>query len=83
MQHPNANVERDDFLTLNQLVTHAGLSKRTLEKYLHHPLTPLPHHKIGNKILVTVSEYRAWADQFKRTAAVIDVRAIVSEVGGR
>jgi hypothetical protein len=76
MAHP----DRDDFLDVTDLVQHSGMSRRTLHKYLHHPLQPIPHRMIGGKIYVTVSEFRAWADQFKVQSEIVDVRAIVDEI---
>lgn len=80
---PIAKYERDDFLTVPALMKHSGMSRRTVMKWLHHPTTPLPYRKIGNKILVTVSEFRAWADQFKVEPNAVDVAAIVREVTQR
>lgn len=72
--------DRDDFLSVTDLVKHSGMSRRTLHKYLHHPLQPIPHRMIGGKIYVTVSEFRTWADQFKVQSEVFDVRKLVDEV---
>lgn len=83
MEHPKSKPDRDDFLTVTDLVEHSGMSRRTLMTWLHHPTTPIPHRKIGQKIFVLVSEYREWADQFKVTPTNIDVAAIVAEVTSR
>ena len=80
MGYPIAKYERDDFLTVNALVKHSGMSRRTLMTYLHHPTTPIPHRKIGSRIFVAVSEFRAWSDQFKVTPATIDVKALVNDL---
>lgn len=80
MEYPNAKQERDDFLTVDALVEHSGMSKRKLMTYLHHPVTPIPHRRIGQRIYVLVSEYRAWAEQFRVTPQTLDVRALVDEL---
>lgn len=80
---PIPKYERDDFLTVPALIKHSGMSRRTLMKWLHHPTTPLPYRKIGGKILVTVSEFRAWADQFKVAGNTVDIKSIVREVTSR
>jgi predicted DNA-binding transcriptional regulator AlpA len=72
--------DRDDFLSVTNLVKHSGMSRRTLHKWLHDPIRPLPHRMIGGKIYVLVSEYRTWADQFKVRREVFDVRKVVDEV---
>jgi predicted DNA-binding transcriptional regulator AlpA len=76
---PNPD-EREDFLTINQLLAHSGMPRRTLMKWLHHPLTPIPHRKIGRRVFVLVSEYRQWADQFKVKPTIINVRELVDDV---
>jgi hypothetical protein len=47
------------------LSAYAGLGVRTLRQYLQHPTRPLPHFRIGAKILVRRSEFDAWASGFR------------------
>lgn len=54
----------DAYWSLQTLSRYAGLSVRTLRGYLQHPVTPLPHYRVGGKILVRRSEYDAWARRF-------------------
>src|SRR3989441_6805490 len=42
----------DPFLSLRALAGYAGLSVRTLREYLDQPTRPLPHYRVGGKILV-------------------------------
>jgi hypothetical protein len=70
--------DADGYLPLKALAQYSGLSVRTLRSYLSRSSHPLPHFRIGGKILVKRSEYDAWAGQFRATA--IDcVDAIVAE----
>jgi hypothetical protein len=55
-------------MPLRTLASYAGLSVRTLRGYLRHPLTPLPHYRIGGKLLVRRSDYDAWMLGFRRVA---------------
>ena len=62
-------VRGDAYLPLRALSTYAGLSVRTLRTYLAHPSSPLPHYRIGGKVLVKRSEYDAWASRFRANVA--------------
>jgi hypothetical protein len=59
----------DSYLPLRALASYSGLSIRTLRARLHDPLGPLPHFRIGGKILVKKSDYDAWALQFRQARA--------------
>jgi hypothetical protein len=84
----------DRYLSLAELVAYSGLGLRTLNRYLVDPDQPLPHYRVGARVLVKRSEFDSWlrrvgtspeaADQ--RTAArTFDdrVRAAVATVRGR
>jgi hypothetical protein len=68
----------DTYLPLKALAAYAGLSPRTLRGYLVHPSKPLPHYRIGGKILVKRSEFDAWAATF-RTVETDRVSALVAD----
>lgn len=72
----------DGYLSLKALAGYDGLGVRTLRGYFTHPGHPLPHYRIGGKVLVRRSEYDAWASRFHvryvRSAATVD--AIVDDV---
>lgn len=55
----------DAYLPLSALSAYSGLSVRTLRGRLHDPEGPLPHFRIGGKILVRKSDYDAWALRFR------------------
>jgi hypothetical protein len=54
---------------------------RTLRAYLDAPVHPLPHNRIGGKILVRRSEFDTWISTYRRVASV-DVDGIVKDVMG-
>ncbi len=55
----------DAYLSLRHLSLYSDLSIRTLRGYLTHPGRPLPHYRIGGKIVVRRSEFDDWAAGFK------------------
>ena len=61
---PLASVEVG-YLSLRVLSVYAGLSVRTLRTYLSDPSRPLPHYRIGGRILVRKADYDAWASAFR------------------
>ena len=67
------------YLPLRALSVYAGLSVRTLRGYLTHPARPLPHYRVGGKVLVKRSEFDGWASGFREELAP-RVDAIVAEV---
>ena len=70
--------DMDGYLPLKPLALYSGLSVRTLRTYLTRPSHPLPHFRIGGKILVKRSEYDLWAGRFRSTATDC-VDALVAE----
>ena len=69
------------YLPLRALSVYAGLSVRTLRGYLSHPARPLPHYRVGSKVLVKRSEFDAWVSGFREDVAP-RVDAIVAEMLG-
>ena len=86
-REPTAVVRVEDaYLPLRSLAAYAGLSVRTLRTYLSHPSSPLPHFRIGGKILVRRSEFDAWAIRYKViTPITVDrtVRDVLADLGIR
>lgn len=67
------------YLSLKQLASYSGLSVRTLRGYLTNTVRPLPHYRIGGRVLVKAAEYDEWARSFKvETSSVL--REIVDDV---
>ncbi len=65
----------DAYLPLRALAGYSGLSVRTLRGYLVHASSPLPHYRIGGKVLVRRSEFDAWAARFR-----VNHRPIIDEL---
>jgi len=58
--------ELDPYLSLRALAGYSGLSVRKLRDLLTDPGHPLPHYRVGGKILVRRSEYDAWAARYRQ-----------------
>jgi hypothetical protein len=59
----------DMYLPLRALAKYSGLSVRSLRSHLTGRAHPLPHYRIGGKILVRRSDYDAWVTQFRANVA--------------
>ena len=69
------------YFRLKALAQYSGLSVHTLRGYLLHPARPLPHYRVGGKVLVKQSEFDVWMTAFRaETAPCVD--AIVTEALG-
>jgi len=69
----------DPFLSLKALAEYSSISIRKLRDLLAEPAHPLPHYRIGGKILVKRSEYDTWAARYRYVGSG-DVDAIVASV---
>jgi hypothetical protein len=58
----------EGYFSLRALSRYSGLSVRRLRDYLTDGNTPLPHYRVGGKILVSRSEFDDWVCQFKSTS---------------
>lgn len=69
----------DAYFPLAMLSKYAGLSVRTLRGYLIDRVRPLPHYRVGGKLLVRRSEFDGWIAQFRdENASTLD--ALVDDV---
>ena len=69
----------DPYLSIRALAGYSGLSVRKLRDYLTDAAHPLPHYRVGGKIVVRRSEFDTWITKY-RAAGRADVAAIVDEV---
>ncbi len=69
----------DPFLSLKALATYGSMSVRKLREYLDAPSHPLPHYRVGGKIVVRRSEFDAWIAAYRRVGQA-DVGGIVDSV---
>ena len=58
---------RDAYYSLKRLTAYSGMSLRTLRTYLRDGIHPLPHFKVGGKILVKRSDFDEWITTFRQT----------------
>ena len=74
-----ASTTVDPFLSLRTLASYSCMSVRKLRQYLHDPVHPLPHYRLGGKIVVRRSEFDAWMVAYRRLGEA-DVEGIVNSV---
>jgi hypothetical protein len=77
---PSVHSEVDEYLPLRKLAAYAGLSLRTLRSHLASGSHPLPHYRIGGKILVRRCDYDRWAVQFRVERPAVSIDALVDDV---
>lgn len=69
------------YFSLTELARYSGLSVRTLRAHLADPCRPLPHYRIGGRVLVRPSDYDDWASAF-RSRQQRSLNDLVSEIVG-
>ena len=69
----------DPFRSLRTLASYSGVSVRKLRECLRDPAHPLPHYRVGGKIVVRRSEFDAWMAAYRRVGQA-DVEGIVNSV---
>lgn len=65
MKSRSITTQDDGYLSLAALSAYSGLCVRTLRSRLRDPQAPLPHFRIGSKIVVKRSDYDAWVLRFR------------------
>jgi hypothetical protein len=72
----------DSYLPLKGLSQYSGLSLRKLRQHLTDPVHPLPHYRVGGKILVRQSDFDAWMNNFRVATTARGIDTIVDDVVG-
>ena len=80
-------MDEDRYVGLTALADQSGLSVRTLQRYLTDKSRPLPHRRVGRRVLVSLRDFNVWVRSFPGTeapAATSDpkVAAIVRSIRG-
>jgi excisionase family DNA binding protein len=70
------------YVSLKALAVYSGLSVRTLRGYLADRVRPLPHYRVGGKILVSRADFDAWVRQFRVQASAVPLNVLVDDVLG-
>ena len=73
-------VADDRYLSVRSLATYSGMSVRTLRALFVRRHAPLPHYRIGGKILVRRSEFDQWAAEFRIVRPPLDLEVVVGDV---
>jgi hypothetical protein len=69
----------DPFLSLKALASYPGLSIRKIRECLGDSVRPVPHYRVGGKILVRRSEFDSWIGIYRQDGRR-NVDAIVTDV---
>jgi hypothetical protein len=76
----NHEAPEHGYMGLKTLAVYSGLSVRTLRTHLVDAIRPLPHYRVGGRILVRRSDFDVWASQFKVAAPVVGIDTIVDDL---
>lgn len=68
------------YLDLKALAGYSSCSVRWLRDRLTDPLAPLPHHRIGGKILIRREDFDVWIGQFRTVRPSTELGALVDDV---
>ena len=75
-----AESNTDGYLTVKKLAGYSDMSVRSLQRYLHHPVHPIPHRKIGRRVYVRKVDFDRWHEQFIVRQEPIDLDALADEL---
>lgn len=64
----------DPYLTLKGLSGYSSISVRQLRNLINDPVRPLPHFRIGGRVLVRRSDFDLWAAQHRREGVSLEER---------
>lgn len=68
------------YLDLKALAGYSSCSVRWLRDRLTDPLAPLPHHRIGGKILIRREDFDVWINQFRTIRPSTELGTLVDDV---
>lgn len=57
----------DPYLSLRALAAYSSLSERLLRSFLSAAEHPLPHYRVGGRVLVKRSDFDAWIQVFRHS----------------
>jgi hypothetical protein len=55
----------DPYLSLRDLASYSSLSERLLRSFLTAPSDPLPHFRVGGRVLVRRSDFDRWIEVYR------------------
>ena len=68
------------YLDLKALAGYSSCSVRWLRDRLTDPLAPLPHYRIGGKILIRREDFDVWIHQFRTIRPSTELGTLVDDV---
>lgn len=79
VDHLELTVSLDPWFSLKGAADYTSLSVRTLRTWLIHLEHPLPHYRVGGKVLVRRGELDRWLETFRRVCA-LDLDGTVDQI---
>lgn len=68
------------YLDLRALAVYSSCSVRWLRNRLNDSTAPLPHHRVGGKILIRKEDFDVWIDGFRTVHESTRVETIVDDI---
>jgi hypothetical protein len=68
------------YLNLKTLATYSSCSIRWLRDRLADRVHPLPHYRVGGKVLVKKEDYDSWMAQFRTDRSISELDEVVNDV---
>ena len=72
----------DPYFSIKALTSYSSLSERLLRAFLTAPDHPLPHYRVGGRVVVKRSDFDAWIEVYREPADSRDADAIVHALMG-
>ncbi len=72
-----------EHMSLKALSAYAGLSVRKLRSLISATVSPIPHHRIGGRVLVKRSDFDLWAAQHRKVGVTVDEKIARLKKRGR
>jgi excisionase family DNA binding protein len=76
----SANSVEDRYLTIDELVDYSRLSRRTIMRHIRSETSPLPHYRVGGRVLVKRGEFDTWLAKVGTPDNVARARAVDDKV---
>lgn len=72
VEHVAVATAWDPYLSLRALAAYSSLSERMLRSFLTAADHPLPHHRVGGRVLVRRSDFDTWITVYREPATSAD-----------
>jgi excisionase family DNA binding protein len=74
------NTAEDRYLTIRELIDYSHLSYSTIARHLASETSPLPHYRVGGRVLIRRSEFDAWVAKIGTPTHVAKAKTVDDQV---